>query len=86
MNLNKVACSKCFLIHVTARLRKGLVSDWQANGNSRPLGDVRAEVWQEAALQLLAALDQIDADFEGLDPSKPADCRGDSIPLEHPEG
>ncbi len=33
-------------------LRK-LVSDWQANGNSRPLGDPTAKTWHEAARQLL---------------------------------
>lgn len=30
-----------------------LVSDWQANGNSRPLGDPAAYPWQECARQLL---------------------------------
>lgn len=34
-----------------------LVADWQANGNSRALGDPRAHVWQECARQLLDALD-----------------------------
>jgi hypothetical protein len=34
-----------------------LVSDWQANGNSRPLGDPTAATWHECALQLLRVLD-----------------------------
>lgn len=33
-----------------------LVSDWQANGNSRELGDLRADVWQACARQLLETL------------------------------
>lgn len=37
------------------RLRN-LVSDWQANGNSRPLGDPTASTWHEAARQLLDVL------------------------------
>lgn len=36
---------------------RNLVSDWQANGNSRPLGDPTANTWQECALQLLRVLD-----------------------------
>ena len=39
-----------------AALRR-LVSDWQANGNRRDLGDPTAETWHEAARQLLAVLD-----------------------------
>lgn len=35
---------------------EALILDWQANGNSRPLGDPRAEVWHKAARQLRAAL------------------------------
>ena len=42
-------------IRTLSRLR-GLVGDWQANGNSRELGDPRADVWQECARQLLDAL------------------------------
>ncbi|NGZ99420.1 hypothetical protein G5V59_00345 [Nocardioides sp. W3-2-3] len=33
------------------RALQTLVSDWQANGNSRPLGDPAADVWQAAAAQ-----------------------------------
>ncbi|GEP33867.1 hypothetical protein NSZ01_16350 [Nocardioides szechwanensis] len=36
---------------------RALVSDWQANGNSRELDDPRADVWQECARQLLTVLD-----------------------------
>lgn len=32
-----------------------LIADWQANGNSRELSDPTADVWHEAALQLLRA-------------------------------
>lgn len=39
-----------------------LVSDWQANGNSRELGDPTAHTWHEAARQLLDALDGLKAD------------------------
>lgn len=39
-----------------ARVR-ALVADWQANGNSRPLGDRGADVWHHAALKLLTVLD-----------------------------
>jgi hypothetical protein len=42
------------------RLREGiraLVSDWEANGNSRPLGDRTSETWHECARGLLALLD-----------------------------
>jgi hypothetical protein len=42
------------------RLREGigrLVGDWQANGNSRPLGDRTSETWHECAQALLALLD-----------------------------
>jgi hypothetical protein len=35
-----------------------LVSDWQANGNSRPLGDSTADIWHKCARQLL---DRIEA-------------------------
>lgn len=35
---------------------QALVSDWQANGNSRELGDHTADVWQACARQLLDAL------------------------------
>lgn len=34
-----------------------LVTDWQANSGSRPLGDPTAETWNECARQLLRALD-----------------------------
>lgn len=40
-----------------AKLR-ALVSDWQANGNSRPLGDPTADTWHTAARQLLEVLDE----------------------------
>ena len=40
-----------------------LVSDWQANGNSRSLGDPTAAVWQETALQL-TLLDAIEAEVQ----------------------
>ena len=46
----------------TDRTRQ-LVSDWQANGNSRALDDPRAEVWQSCARDLLTLLDQIDAEM-----------------------
>jgi hypothetical protein len=36
---------------------RGLVADWQANGNSRELGDPTAETWHKCARQLLRALD-----------------------------
>lgn len=36
---------------------RALVSDWQANGNSRSLGDPRADVWHKCAAQLLAVVD-----------------------------
>jgi len=36
---------------------RSLVSDWQANGNSRPLGDPTAETWQTCARQLLQVVD-----------------------------
>ncbi len=39
-----------------------LVSDWQANGNSRELADPTADVWQACARQLLDALNP-----EGVD-------------------
>ena len=42
------------------RLREGigrLISDWQANGGSRPLGDPTEQTWYECARQLLALLD-----------------------------
>lgn len=35
---------------------EALVGDWQANGNSRELGDPTAETWQNCARQLLDAL------------------------------
>ena len=35
---------------------EALVSDWQANGNSRALGDPTADTWHKAAEQLLALL------------------------------
>ena len=41
---------------VLARLR-ALVSDWEANGNSRPLGDPTASTWHQCARQLLTELD-----------------------------
>ncbi len=44
------------LFQMLGKLR-ALVSDWQANGNSRPLGDPTAATWQTAALQLLRVLD-----------------------------
>lgn len=44
------------LVVEPARLH-GLVSDWQANGNSRELGDPTDRVWLECAQQLLAVLD-----------------------------
>lgn len=40
---------------------QSLVSDWEANGNSRDLGDPRAEVWHECARQLLTLLAPTDA-------------------------
>lgn len=40
-----------------------LVSDWQANGNSRPLGDPTADTWQDCARQLL---DVVNANGAGL--------------------
>lgn len=36
---------------------RALASDWQANGNSRGLGDSRADVWHECARQLLGVID-----------------------------
>jgi len=36
---------------------RDLVSDWQANAGSRPLGDPTADAWNTAAAQLLAAVD-----------------------------
>ena len=42
-----------------AEALRALVSDWQANGNSRPLGDPTADVWQACAFQLLTVLDRI---------------------------
>ena len=36
---------------------RALLPDWDANGNSRPLGDPTAEVWHNAATQLRAALE-----------------------------
>lgn len=44
------------------REARALVSDWQANGNSRALGDPSADVWHKAAHQLLVALDGQEAD------------------------
>ncbi len=41
----------------TVRRVRALVPDWQANGNSRELGDPTDRVWFECARQLLAALD-----------------------------
>jgi hypothetical protein len=41
---------------VEGRLR-ALVSDWQANGGSRALGDHSDRAWHDAARQLLAVLD-----------------------------
>jgi hypothetical protein len=37
---------------------RGLVSDWQANGNGRELGDPTAHVWHKCAAQLLLLLDE----------------------------
>lgn len=42
---------------VPAAPLRALVADWQANGNSRELGDPTDTVWFECARQLLAALD-----------------------------
>jgi hypothetical protein len=42
------------------RLRYGIAAragDWQANGNSRELGDPTAHVWHKAARSLLDLLD-----------------------------
>ena len=52
----------------------GLVSDWQANGNSCELGDPTDQVWQRCAQQLLDALNPPLPDWERelLDPSGPA--------------
>lgn len=35
---------------------RNLVSDWEANGNSRELGDPTASTWHQAARQLLDVL------------------------------
>lgn len=37
-----------------------LVADWEANGNSRELGDPAAAVWHQAARQLLDAIGDTD--------------------------
>ena len=39
------------------RKLRTLVRDWQANANSRVLGDLTDRVWREAALQLLTVVD-----------------------------
>lgn len=46
---------------------QSLVSDWQANGNSRELGDPTADVWQACARQLLDALNPPKADAGEVD-------------------
>ena len=43
---------------------RALVGDWQANGNSRELGDPTASTWQEAAWQLLTVLEATTADHD----------------------
>ncbi len=50
-----------------------LVSDWQANGNSRELGDPTADVWQAWARQLLDTLNPPVPDWERelLSPNPP---------------
>lgn len=48
-----------------------LVSDWQANGNSRELGDPRADVWQACARQLLETLNPDGAEVEGREAVRP---------------
>ena len=45
---------------------RALAADWQANGNSRELGDPRAGVWDKAARQLLDALDATPPSAETL--------------------
>ncbi|MGI6878813.1 hypothetical protein [Microbacterium sp. gxy059] len=37
---------------------RALAEDFQANGNSRPLGDSSAAVWHKAASQILKRLDR----------------------------
>lgn len=39
-----------------------LVEDWQANGNSRELGDPTDRTWHECTRQLLRALDGVSGD------------------------
>lgn len=43
---------------------RSLVADWQANGNSRVLGDPRADVWHKCAAQLLAVIDNLTSEEE----------------------
>ena len=43
-----------------ARALRWLVADWQANGNSRELGDVTASAWHTAAEQLLDTISRFE--------------------------
>lgn len=40
-----------------------LISNWQANGNSRALDDPKSEVWHRAARELLERLDELEITF-----------------------
>ena len=50
-------CAELVEAERTIQRARALVPDWQANGNSRPLGDMSASAWHAAAIQLLRALD-----------------------------
>jgi hypothetical protein len=58
----RFTCRRCFVLDEDAIFDAidrvvALVAAWQANGNSRPLGDPTEAIWHEAARQLLAVLD-----------------------------
>lgn len=54
---------------------RNLVSDWQANGNSRPLGDPTADTWHECARQLLSVISPEDCLCLGVNVCSTCDDR-----------